>query len=192
MKRCLVRQGQARTRVPWRRSLATILPGLVLLGVFFTPGVAGATDWPSYKGGPQHNPVRAESPGTNPSLLWSSVESTRGEPCVITAGGAVYVVASPRADFGAQRLMRIDAADGTVDWQSPTFRSDPDTSCPAADSSHVYVGEDSSLVAHNVADGSRAWAVPATSASPPAVVGGTVYYTSNGTLYARSTATGAA
>lgn len=117
--------GLSRARLPLRpvkrRRIQRLGIAMLLLAsiVLWTQAAtARAVDWPSFRGGPEQNPVRTDSPGLLPSLLWTGPASVRGEPCVIVAGDAPITVASPAADFGAQRLLKVNPADGSVTWQT--------------------------------------------------------------------------
>jgi len=168
---------------------------LLACSLGFVATQTSAADWPSYRGGPTQNMSRAEDPGTGPQQIWESVTSVRGEPCVIAADGSVYTVASPAADFGAQRVFRIDAASGKVLWSSTTFEASLASSCPTVDGSHVVFSHGTHLTALAVSDGSPAWDVDlGGSLGIPVAAGGAVYVNANqgkaGTLFARDVTDG--
>ena len=147
-------------------------------------GVASA-DWPSYRGGPTQNMSRAENPGLHPQQVWESVESMRNEPCVIASGESAFTIATPKADFGAQRLFRIDLTSGKTVWSTPTFEVTEQASCPAADSSHVFYAHGKFLTAVDITSGEQMWeANLGGEVDKPVTSEGRVYVNASGTLFA--------
>ena len=150
------------------------------------------TDWPSYRGGPTQNMNRSSDPGTSPSEAWRTLSSVQWQQCVAMADGHLFTMAAAPADFGSQRLYRIDPADGATVWSSSTFPYSGEASCPAADSTLVYAARGTHLVAWKVADGSVEWdADLGSSVGSPVVRGERVFVNAGGSIYAREAATGA-
>ncbi len=175
--------------------LCGIRPLLLLLAaglvVFSEAGVASANDWNGYRGGPTQDMVSAGYPGTNPSQVWAGLASTGFEPCVIYSGGALYTIASPKADLGAQRLFRIDPATGATVWSTGTFSTSSSNACPASDGTYIYDPEGNLLVARSPTDGSVVWQDPLGAAvGMPTVANGVVYVNSSGVLNAITASTG--
>lgn len=158
---------------------------------------ADAAAWTSYRGGPSQNMSGTEDPGTGPQQIWTSIASTRSEPCVISNGESVFTVATPPADSGAQRLFRIDAASGKTIWSSAAFSSDPGSSCPATDGSRVYFAHGSHLTALSASSGEQAWDVDLGGIVGMPVVSSGIVYANAGEgkeagLFARNAFTGSA
>jgi len=168
-----------------RIGTALVLAVAALAMVALT-ATANAADWPSFRGGPTQNMISPEDPGKHPEQIWqSSIGSVRAEPCVIAVGDAVFTVATPPTDFGAQRLYRIDLQNGKTVWSSPPFEATEAQSCPAADESRVYHPHGSSLTARTVAEGKEVWQTSLGGlVGKPALGGGKVYVSAGGKLFA--------
>lgn len=142
-------------------------------------------DWPSYRGDPSQNMHRATDPGTSPTQVWTSIESMRSEPCVIAVGKSAFTIATPKADFGAQRLFRIDLPTGEVMWSTFAFEAAQRASCPAADGSKVYFAAGPVLAAVDIASGELTWATElGGEVGKPMTNEGIVYASSSNNVYA--------
>jgi len=142
----------------WTRLTATVASAATLAIVLLTASAAtAAIEWPSYRGGPSQNMNRVEDPGLHPEQVWQSIESVRDEPCVIAVGESAFTIATPKADFGAQRLFRIDLATGVPVWSTFPFEAAQRASCPASDGSRVYFASGPVLAAVDVTNGELAW-----------------------------------
>lgn len=170
----------------WAKRAGTMSAGLMLAIAVWAIGAGTAlADWPSYRGGPSQNMNRAVDLGTNPTQIWASIESMRSEPCVVAVGKSAFTIATPKADFGAQRLFRIDLATGKTAWSTFAFEASQQASCPAADSSRVYFAAGPVLEAVDIVGGELAWESElGGEVGKPMTNEGIVYASSSKTIFA--------
>jgi outer membrane protein assembly factor BamB len=179
-----------------RRGISTAMGAVVLTLALVLASTAGldraaAADWPSFRGGPTQNMSSPEDPGIHPEQAWEGLESMREEPCVIATGNSVFTVATPRTDFGQQRLFRIDLESGKTIWSTSPFEVAQASACPAADDSHVYYVHQNLLTARDISSGEQIWEVSVGgTAEKPMLAAGTVYVVALKTLFALDAETG--
>jgi outer membrane protein assembly factor BamB len=167
--------------------------GFVVFAMAFALAItsASAADWPSFRGGPTQNMTSPEDPGRHPEQIWESIESVRSEPCVIALGESIFTIATPRTDFGLQRLYRVGLDTGKAIWASPTFDATEPQSCPTAEGSRVFYPHRRFLTARNVSDGAQVWETDlGAELGKPVASGGRVYVQSSSKLFALDSSDG--
>lgn len=162
------------------------------LGVIFAALTAAtaSADWPDFDGGPGQDRVSGFYPGLSVGPLWTGPTASTAGGCVVESGGQVFAVVADPLDDTLASLYAINESTGALTWHTPLFPVAQ--TCPAVDSSHVYVGEGyssshtPSVNAYNVSDGTAAWTYSFSTANggdtagPPTVDGSTVYITGYG------------
>lgn len=128
---------------PRRSKLAS-----VLLGTLFIPSLAGAEDWPRFRGpnGSGRAATAFSQPIAESDFLWKVTLPGGGHSSPSVRGDRVYVTAAER-DTARQLVVCLSAADGKTLWtrafESKTHRMHNDNSyasaTPAVDDVGVYV-----------------------------------------------------
>ncbi len=110
---------------------------------------------------------------------------------MIATADAIYTFATPRTDFGLQRLFRVDPDSGKAVWSTPPFDEPAGNACPATDGELVYYPNGKSLVAAKAVDGETQWTASLPNAAgKPVVSDGRVYVVASKTLYALNAGNG--
>lgn len=101
------------------------------------PVAASAEDWTGYLGGAQQNSRALSDPGNELGTLWRSSLTAPVPACTVLRDGHVFTLVTPEEQPGVARLVSVDAASGSVEWESAAFPAA--TACPAVDDERVYL-----------------------------------------------------